>query len=111
VRIKRLGLFEKHPVALHDAYVNQLDLERDALETTGSLYVVLEQKGVELTEAEETLEATVADEEVSRLLNIRQGAPLLKVTRLTWDRDHTPVELVIALYRADFYRYSVRLRR
>jgi DNA-binding GntR family transcriptional regulator len=48
---------------------------------------------------------------VARLLSIKPGAPLLKVTRLTWDRDHNPVELVIALYRADFYRYSVRLRR
>lgn len=111
LRIKRLRLVEKHPVALHDAYVSQLDLERDALENTGSLYDVLEQKGIELAEAEETLEATVADEEVARLLNIKQGVPLLKVTRLTWDRDHNPVELVIALYRADFYRYSVRLRR
>jgi DNA-binding GntR family transcriptional regulator len=39
------------------------------------------------------------------------GAPLLKVTRLTWDRDHVPIELVVALYRSDFYRYAVRLRR
>jgi GntR family transcriptional regulator len=86
-------------------------LHRDALENIGSLYVLLEQKGIELLEAEETLEAILADEEVAGLLDIPHGAPLLKVTRLTWDRDRTPIELVIALYRADFYRYAVRLRR
>ena len=111
LRIKRLRLVENRPVALHDAYVNRLDLQRDALENIGSLYVLLEQKGIELMEAEETLEAILADEEVAGLLEISRGAPLLKVTRLTWDRDRNPIELVIALYRADFYRYAVRLRR
>jgi GntR family transcriptional regulator len=111
LRIKRLRLVENRPVALHDAYVNRLDLERATLENIGSLYVLLEQKGIELMEAEETLEAIVADEEVARLLDAAHGAPLLKVTRLTWDRSRNPVEMVIALYRADFYRYAVRLRR
>jgi len=111
LRLKRLRLVEDRPVALHDAYINRLDLRRDALENIGSLYVLLEQKGIELMEAEETLEATLADEDVATLLDAPRGAPLLKVTRLTWDRDRTPVELVIALYRADFYRYAVRLRR
>ncbi len=111
LRIKRLRLAENRPVALHDAYVNRLDLNRDALENIGSLYVLLEQKGIELLEAEETLEAILADEEVAGLLDIARGAPLLKVTRLTWNRERVPVELVVALYRADFYRYAVRLRR
>ncbi len=111
LRIKRLRLVQKRPVALHDAYVNRLDLSREALENSGSLYLLLEQKGVEFMEAEETLEAIIADDEVSHLLQVLRGAPLLKVTRLTWDRNHTPVEMVIALYRADFYRYAVRLRR
>jgi GntR family transcriptional regulator len=111
LRVKRLRIVDNRPVALHDAYVNRLDLHRDALENIGSLYVLLEQKGIELLEAEETLEAILADEEVAGLLDIPHGAPLLKVTRLTWDRDRTPIELVFAFYRADFYRYAVRLRR
>ncbi|MBN1566061.1 MAG: GntR family transcriptional regulator [Anaerolineae bacterium] len=109
--LKRLRLIEDRPVAVHDAYINRQDLDRASLERVGSLYVLLEQRGVQLAEAEETIEATAADAETAQLLNMPTGAPLLKVTRLTWDRNHVPVELVVALYRADFYRYAVRLRR
>jgi len=91
--------------------VNRIDLQQAELEAVGSLYALLEQNGVELFEADETLEAIVADDEIARLLKIPRGAPILKATRLTWDRQHTPVELVTAFYRADFYRYAVRLRR
>ena len=111
VRLKRLRLIEDRPVAVHDAYINRQDLDRETLEKVGSLYALLEQRGVELVEAEETIEATAADDDTAHLLDTPLGAPLLKVTRLTWDHEHIPVELVVALYRADFYRYAVRLRR
>jgi GntR family transcriptional regulator len=109
--LKRLRLVGGHPVALHDAYVNRTDLQQDELEAVGSLYALLEQKGIELFEADETLEAVVADDEMAHLLKISRGAPILKATRLTWDRQHSPIEIVTACYRADFYRYAVRLRR
>jgi GntR family transcriptional regulator len=111
LHLKRLRLVEERPVALHDAYVSRLDLEREELEAVGSLYVLLAQKGVELMEAEETLEAVAANSEMAKLLGIMRNAPLLKASRLSWDRDHIPIEIVYAFYRADFYRYAVRLRR
>jgi GntR family transcriptional regulator len=111
LHVKRLRLTEDHPVALHDAYVVRTDIERARLEEVGSLYAVLEEIGSALVEAEETLEAVVADGETAALLGIQRGDPLLMVTRLSSDREHQPVELVTALYRADFYRYTVRLHR
>ncbi len=109
--LKRLRQVEDRPVALHEAYVNRSDLKREELEELGSLYALLERHGVELWEADETLEAVVANAELGKLLRVLRGSPLLKATRITWDRDHTPVEFVTATYRADFYRYAVRLRR
>lgn len=111
LHVKRLRLADGHPVALHDTYVSRLDLEREELESVGSLYTLLEQRGVDLMEAEETLEAIIADRETASLLEIERGAPLLKALRLSWDRFHVPFETVRAVYRADFYRYAVRLRR
>lgn len=111
LHVKRLRLAENHPVALHDAYVSRTDIERQHLEEVGSLYAVLEEKGSALVEAEETLEAVVADSETAYLLTIQRGEPLLMVTRLSRDSFHQPIELVTALYRADFYRYTVRLQR
>lgn len=111
LHLKRLRLVDERPVALHDAYISRTDLQRDRLEALGSLYAALEQLGITLMEADETLEAIATDIELSRLLEVRTGAPLLKATRLTWDSDHTPIEHVVAYYRADFYRYTVRLHR
>jgi GntR family transcriptional regulator len=111
LRVKRLRLVENRPAALHDAYLTRLDLDHAALERIGSLYTLLEQQGITLVEAEETLEATLADSEIADLLEVPCHAPLLKITRLAWDRHHTPVEFLVACYRADFYRYAVRLRR
>ena len=111
LHIKRLRLVDDRPVALHDAYITRIDLRLDRLEALGSLYRALSQLGVELAEADETLEAVSADADTAGLLNVRPGAPLLRATRLTWDRSHTPVEHVVASYRADFYRYNIRLQR
>ncbi len=111
LHLKRLRLVDERPVALHDAYVTRTDLRRGALERHGSLYAALGELGVELSEADETLEAVAADVTIARLLAIKPGAPLLKATRVTWDQAHQPVEHVVAHYRADFYRYTVRLRR
>ncbi len=111
LHVRRLRLVEGRPVALHDAYVNCIDLTRAELDAGGSLYALLEQRGFELAEADETLEAVIADATTGELLQVPRGAPLLKVTRVTWDRHHMPVETVTALYRADFYRYTIHLRR
>lgn len=111
LRVKRLRTAEGHPVALHDAYVISTDLRRETLEEVQSLYTALERMGHSLVEAKETLEATAADEEMAALLEIPAGEPLLKATRVSWDDTHTPVEVVYAYYRANFYRYTVWLRR
>lgn len=111
LHLKRLRLVDQHPVALHDAYVTRTDLPRDLLEDLGSLYMALERLGVTLMEGDEMLEAVAAEPETARHLDVQPGAPLLKATRITWDDTHTPIEYVIAYYRADFYRYNVRLRR
>lgn len=111
LHLKRLRLTEDRPVALHDAYLSRTDIDRKHLEEVGSLYAVLEEKGIVLVEAEETLEAVVSDADTAQLLAIQRGAPLLKVTRLSSDGFHQPIELVTALYRADFYRYTVQLHR
>jgi GntR family transcriptional regulator len=111
LHLKRLRLVDDRPVALHDAYVNYLGLDRDTLDRVGSLYDALEHAGIQLVEADETLQAVAADADIAQLLAIAEGAPLLQATRVTWDQAHLPVEHVVAHYRADFYRYTVRLRR
>jgi GntR family transcriptional regulator len=111
LHVKRLRLADGRLVAIHDAYLTHTQLTLEELKEVGSLYTLLEHKGVQMVEADETLEAITADRELADLLQIERGAPLLRASRLSWDRASAPVEFVQATYRADFYRYTVRLRR
>jgi GntR family transcriptional regulator len=111
LRIRRLRLADGKPAALHDSYLRGVRVDRQALEERGSLYALLEDQGVHLAEADETIEAVAATRHEARWLAVTVGAPLLLVSRTVYTPDGQPVEFVRALYRADFYRYSVRLRR
>lgn len=80
--------------------------------TLKPLLMVLEENlGIRPDEADQTIEATVADAHVAPLLNIRVGDPLLKVERTVFDVKSRPVECVFVLYRADKYFFNVKLKR
>lgn len=111
LRIYRLRLADDQPVGLHDSYLSYLHLTAQELESAGSLYALLESKGIVLAEAEETIEAVAANPEQGRFLNLPRGAPLLLVSRVVYAPDQTPIEFVRAYYHPNLYRYSVRLKR
>ncbi len=115
LRIERTRLGDDIPIGLQTSYVklaeNQTITLQD-LEATGSLYRILQEKfGIIPTEADETLEVTLATPEEAALLQIKPDAPLLLNERLTYDQYRRPVEYVKILYRGDRYRYVIRLTR
>jgi GntR family transcriptional regulator len=57
------------------------------------------------------MEARLADEDVVKLLGIRFGDPVLFVERLMYVEGPRPFEVVRSYYRADAYRYQLRLTR
>jgi GntR family transcriptional regulator len=82
------------------------------MEANGSLYSILQEKlRIIPSEADETLEVTLATREEAFLLHIEEGAPLLLSERVLFAQDRRPVEFVKILYRGDRYRYTVRLTR
>ncbi len=112
LRIKRLRFADQDPVAIHDAYLAaDTPITRQELEESGSLYALLESKNFQIYSGVDEIISIPADQEMSELLGVKIGAPLLQLTRLTEDESGDPIELVIAVYRADFYRYTIRLRR
>jgi GntR family transcriptional regulator len=76
-----------------------------------SLYGVLEQEyGVALTEAEQVLEAAVADVDEVRLLELTPPAAVMRMQRLTVDSEGEPVEYVLSSYRGDRYKFRFHLQ-
>ena len=115
LRIERIRLGDDVPIGLQTSYIvlspNQ-EISSAEMERSGSLYRILQEKfNIIPTEAEETLEVTLATPEEAHLLEISEGAPLLLNERLLFSQERKPVEFVKILYRGDRYQYYLRLTR
>lgn len=113
--LERLRLADDEPIGLHYAYLplpeNKM-ITLAEIEEHGSLYELLQRKfNLMPTNADETLEATVADANEARLLGIRKGSPLLLIGRTVWSQNRTTMEYVKVLYRADRYKYYIHIAR
>lgn len=115
LRIKRLRYGDEEPMGLQDSFLtldNTHTITREEIEDKGSIYMILQEKfGIYPTEADETLEVTLATREEAELLKIKEGNPLLLNERTLWSQDRKAIEFVRILYRGDRYKYFVRLTR
>jgi GntR family transcriptional regulator len=75
------------------------------------MLTLLEESGVKVSGADQTLSAKLADHAVAPLLEVELGSPLLAVTRTVYDEDARPVQLLRGLYRPDRYEYRMHLTR
>lgn len=106
VFIRRVRLSNDEPAAITESYFRAdlcsklltLDIE------SNSLYALLERDcGLELGWVEQSIEACPSPKEAARHLELRAGAPLLKVERLTYLKDGSSIGLSDTLYRSDRY--------
>ncbi len=112
-RMVRLRLADGEPMAL-DITCCPPDLGEKLLgdDLQGALYTLLEEKyGVELDQADQAIQAALADEFLATHLGIKKGMPMLQMERVVYAMDGRPVELSRTCYRADRYTYRVRLKR
>ncbi len=72
---------------------------------------LLEDAGVAVARATQTVSARQADGTVARLLEVPVGAALLSVSRVVFDIHGRPVQLLHGLYRPDRYEYEMQLER
>ena len=113
-RIEKVRFVEQDPFSYVINYLPSRIGEKinlDHLKIKPLLMVLEEDLGIRVNEADQTIEATVADALVAPLLALRVGDPLLKVERTVYDVKEKPVEYVSVLYRADKYFFNVKLKR
>lgn len=75
------------------------------------ILVLLEEAGVKVGRAEQSISARLADAEVAGHLKVSVGSALLAVRRLIYDEDERPVQWLHGLYRPDRYEYEMQLSR
>jgi GntR family transcriptional regulator len=111
--IERLRVSQGTPFCHVTAYVPLAIGRSFAREDVADTMLVelIERAGIRIDRAEQSVSATLANNEVAALLEIEEGAPLLRVTRTAFSVDDTPCEHFVALFRPDRYRIIMEMSR
>jgi GntR family transcriptional regulator len=106
---KRLRLLDDEAVMVERttmiAAVGRLLLDCDL--DHGSVYEQLGERGIEFSEAQQTISAIAAGGEDAALLGIPRRAPLLEVRRRAMDPTGLPLEWAIDRYRGDAFEITI----
>lgn len=109
--IERLRLANDEPMSIEKVYIPYYlcsDIEKYDL--TNSLYEILDkQYGLYPKKAEESIEASAAGKREQEVLKIKLRAPVLKIERLSYLSNNTPLEYVTSIYRGDKYKFYVTI--
>ncbi|WP_165422942.1 GntR family transcriptional regulator [Ktedonosporobacter rubrisoli] len=115
VIVKRLRLANEIPMALETAILPAAlcpGLEQHGDLDKTSLYEILEREyGLVPDHAQEVVEAMLAGPEEAQLLKVDVGAALLRIRRLTFDKNRRPFEHVESLYCGDKYSLGLTVRK
>jgi GntR family transcriptional regulator len=112
LKIKRLRQGAEEPFAVEICYLPELEfagLTRPALER-GSLFSMLEHDyAVQLSYADEEVDATAADPVTAKLLQVPAGQSLLRIRQILYSTKGRATIYVLGLYRSD--RHTLLIRR
>lgn len=109
LRLSRIRMVNNDIIMYSISYIPEsLDLPLDA-QLYGSLYQLLTTKNIQITHAEEYIEAMLADESISQSLEISINDAVLKRTRISQDQYNRNIEYTTTYYRSDKYKYVVEL--
>jgi len=112
IKIERVRSAANEPVALEVCYLSaeEYQVVLDAPLDRTSLFGTLEREcGIELAYADEEIDVTFTDHRIAKLLNIPNGAPLLRIRQLIFSTKGRATVYVIGLYRSG--RHTLRIRR
>jgi GntR family transcriptional regulator len=112
LRVKRIRLVDDEPLALFTNYlIKDTGINEDD-DFHGSIFKLLEDTyGVPIVSGEKIIEAMVAGSEEAEALDISVGDPVMLIRNITYDINGIVVDYAEGLYRADRYKYVVRLKR
>lgn len=114
VEIRRVRFLNREPISVDVSYLPQAIGERLLREDLAhrDIFLILENDyGVPLGQAELQIEAMLADEALARLLKVVEGAPVLRIERLTFTAEGKPLDFEYLYYRGDAFQYRLSIER
>lgn len=112
--IRRLRYLNREPISLDVTYL-PADIGKRVVKedlATKDIFLILENEyGCSLGTADLQIEAMLADETLARALMIAEGAPVLRIERLTHAADGRPLDYEHLYYRGDAFQYRLTIER
>jgi GntR family transcriptional regulator len=112
--IKRLRFLNREPISVDISYLAAeigAKLESADLVARDVFSILENDLGLALGAADVKIEAILADAELARLLRLEEGAPILRIERLTHTAAGEPLDFEYLFYRADAFQYRLRVER
>jgi GntR family transcriptional regulator len=112
--IRRVRLLNRSPVSYEISFVSEALAQplRRADLATRDIFLILENDcAVPLGSADLAIDAVAATAEVAQALDVKKGAPLLRIERLTHDAQGVPVDFEYLYFRGDTFQYRLRIDR
>ncbi len=112
--IKRVRLINREPVSLEITYVPQSlgeQLAKADLVTRDIFLIIENDCGIALGHADLAIDAVLAEAELTQALKVEEGAPIMRIERLTHAADGTPIDFEHLYYRGDAFQYHLRIDR
>lgn len=109
LRVVRVRWFDGSPVGHFVSFIPAeiaSGMTRAKLKSTPML-TLIEEAGVQIGAAHQTISATLADAMLSSMLQVDIGSPILRVSRTVQDKNGRPVQHILAQFRPD--KYQIRL--
>ena len=111
LRLERVRYADDKPILYSaDFLPESLGIGPDT-DFSGSLYKLIESRGIQLAECQNLIKAAVTDRRLGKLLQVESGFPVLALQRTTYDAKSRPVLYEDAACRSDLYSYAVRMVR
>jgi GntR family transcriptional regulator len=111
LRVARVRWLDKQPISYLVSHVPadlSAGMDRASLKSTPMLSL-LEQAGVHIGAATQTITASLADGMLASLLEVDIGSPILRVNRTVFNTAKRPVQHVLAQFRPDLYQIKLDL--
>ena len=108
-RLERLRFANGTPMAIERA-VLPLQVLDDPLAVEDSLYDLLDKRGKKPTRALQNITATNLNEKDANLLQVKEGAAALQISRISYLSNDQIAEFTRSVYRGDAYNFVAELQ-
>ncbi len=110
VKVTRIRTDNDTPIFLLFSYYADVDIEK--IKSAGDILnmrqFASEVLGVDFSYVTEQISAVNANEQISYLLNVEEGFPLLQINRVSYDSNLQPVEYVKYFVNSTNWPYNIR---